>query len=147
MAEPVVQAEALSKKFGDFTAVDKVSFEVYAGEVLGYLGPNGSGKTTTIRMLLGLLLPTSGSARVLGFDVRREADAIRPRVGYMSQKAALYGDLTVRENLRFYAGVYGLRPAVYRSRIAEVVELVGLAGSEGELQTQLFAQYVNRAAS
>ncbi|MCZ7569445.1 MAG: ABC transporter ATP-binding protein [Ardenticatenaceae bacterium] len=132
MTEPVIRVERLTKTFGDFTAVNEVSFEVQAGEVVGYLGPNGSGKTTTIRMLLGLLRPTAGSARVLGFDIEQQAEAIRPLVGYMSQKFALYEELTVRENLVFYAGVYGLRPAEYRPRIREVLDLVRLAGREDE---------------
>ena len=115
MAEQAaVVVEHLTKKFGDFTAVNDVSFAVPAGEVVGYLGPNGSGKTTTIRMLLGLLRPTSGTARVLGHDILHEADSIRPIVGYMSQKFALYDDLTVRENLEFYAGIYGIRPPAAR---------------------------------
>jgi ABC-2 type transport system ATP-binding protein len=113
----------LTKRFGDFTAVDRVSFDVPAGEVVGFLGPNGSGKTTTIRMLLGLLLPTAGSAEVLGFDIRRDAERIRERVGYVSQKFALYYDLTVIENLQFYAGVYGTADP---GRIREVLQLVGL---------------------
>ena len=108
MADTVVAVRDLTKRFGDFTAVDGVSFDVGRGEVVGYLGPNGSGKTTTIRMLLGLLRPTSGSASVLGMDVVRDAEAIRPRAGYMSQRFALYDDLTVAENLRFYAAVYGI---------------------------------------
>lgn len=132
MDEPVIQVEGLTKRFGSFTAVDAVSFEVGHGEVVGYLGPNGSGKTTTIRMLLGLLRPSSGRARVLGFDVEREAEAIRPLVGYMSQKFALYEDLTVRENLVFYAGIYGLRRGEYRPRIQELLDLLGLAGREDE---------------
>lgn len=105
----VIQTENLTKRFGDFTAVDAVSFEVQAGEVLGYLGPNGSGKTTTMRMLLGLLLPSDGRAQVLGYDVANDAEAIRERVGYMSQKFALYDELSAWENLSFYAGVYGVR--------------------------------------
>ena len=119
----VVRADGLTKRFGDFTAVDRVSFDVPAGEVVGFLGPNGSGKTTTIRMLLGLLLPTAGSAEVLGFDIRRDAERIRERVGYVSQKFALYYDLTVIENLQFYAGVYGTADP---GRIREVLQLVGL---------------------
>jgi ABC-2 type transport system ATP-binding protein len=109
MAEPVIQTNSLTKKFGDFTAVDQVSFNVYPGEVVGYLGPNGSGKTTTIRMLLGLLLPSSGKALVFGSDPITEAELIRSQVGYMSQKFGLYDDLTVWENLEFYAGIYGIR--------------------------------------
>ncbi len=119
----VVHTDALTKRFGLFTAVDGVSFEIPAGEVVGFLGPNGSGKTTTIRMLLGLLQPTSGNADVLGFDVRKNPEEIRERVGYVSQKFALYYDLTVIENLQFYAGVYGVAD---RGRIRDVLHLVGL---------------------
>jgi ABC-2 type transport system ATP-binding protein len=126
MPEIAVCAEHLTKKFGDFTAVNDVSFEVDTGEVVGYLGPNGSGKTTTMRMLLGLLTPTAGTARVLGYDVRSQAEQIRPLVGYMSQKFALYDELTVLENLNFYAGIYALTGARRRTRIDEVLEIVGL---------------------
>lgn len=108
MTEFAIKTKLLTKKFGDFTAVDSVSFEVFHGEVVGYLGPNGSGKTTTIRMLLGLLLPTAGEAQVLGFDPVSQAEALRQQVGYMSQKFGLYDDLTVWENLEFYAGIYGI---------------------------------------
>ncbi len=120
---PVVRTSALTKKFGEFTAVDGVSFTIPPGEVVGFLGPNGSGKTTTIRMLLGLLQPTSGVAEVLGFDIRKSPDQIRERVGYVSQKFALYSDLTVEENLQFYAGVYGVGD---QGRIRETLDLVGL---------------------
>jgi ABC-2 type transport system ATP-binding protein len=126
MSDIVIEVRELVKKFGDFTAVDHVSFAVRRGEVVGYLGPNGSGKTTTMRMLLGLLRPTSGSARVLGFDATQEAERVRPLAGYMSQKFALYEDLTVRENLVFYAGVYGLKPSAYRQRLDELMSLIGL---------------------
>jgi len=125
----VIQTQALTKRFGDFTAVDGVTFEVCAGEVLGYLGPNGSGKTTTIRMLLGLLLPTEGSAQVLGYDIVRDSEAIRERVGYMSQKFALYDELTVWENLEFYAGVYGVRE---REHIEGTLGRLGLGELKGE---------------
>ncbi len=126
MPEIAVRAEHLTKKFGDFTAVDNVSFEVDTGEVVGYLGPNGSGKTTTMRMLLGLLTPTAGSARVLGYDIHSQAEQIRPLVGYMSQKFALYDELTVLENMNFYAGIYALSGAERRARVDEVLEIVGL---------------------
>ena len=108
MANPILPLEVLglTKKFGNFTAVDHVSFTVQPGEVLGYLGPNGSGKTTTIRMLCGLMTPTEGTARILGIDVTKNPEAVKPHIGYMSQKFALYDDLTVLENLQFYAGVY-----------------------------------------
>lgn len=123
MREVIVQTEELSKHFGDFIAVDHVSFRVHCGEIVGYLGANGAGKTTTIRMLLGLLLPSSGRANVLGFDSLSEAEAIRARVGYMSQKFALYDELTVMENLNFYAGVYGMHD---QTRQREVLDRLGL---------------------
>ncbi|NIS80846.1 MAG: ATP-binding cassette domain-containing protein [Anaerolineales bacterium] len=129
MREVVVQTQELTKRFGDFTAVDRVSFTVRSGEIVGYLGPNGAGKTTTIRMLLGLLIPSSGSASVLGFDSTHQAEAIRARVGYMSQKFALYDEMTAMENLTFYAGVYGTHD---RERIGSVIERLGLSGLERE---------------
>jgi ABC-2 type transport system ATP-binding protein len=107
--EAVILTQGLTKRFGEFTAVDHVSLEVRRGEVVGFLGPNGSGKTTTIRMLLGLLQPSEGTATVLGHDTLRQAEAVRARVGYMSQKFALYDELTAWENLQFYSGVYGVR--------------------------------------
>jgi ABC-2 type transport system ATP-binding protein len=121
-----VEARELTKRFGDFTAVDGVTFAVPTGEIFAFLGANGSGKTTTIRMLCGILAPTSGEGRVLGYDVGREGGAIRRQLGYMSQKFALYEDLTVRENLEFYAGVYGLAPAVTAARLDEALALIGL---------------------
>jgi ABC-2 type transport system ATP-binding protein len=129
MPDPIVRVDGLTKRFGTFTAVDHVTFEIEPGEVIGYLGPNGSGKTTTIRMLLGLLRPTEGEASVLGLDAARQAEAIRPQVGYMSQKFALYDELTAWENLAFYAGVYGVAD---RSRQAESLELVGLTHARDE---------------
>ena len=128
MPKPVIETKSLTKKFGEFTAVDRVSFKVFPGEVVGYLGPNGSGKTTTIRMLLGLLLPTSGRARVFGSDPVTQAENIRSQVGYMSQKFGLYDDLTVWENLEFYAGIYGIRDAEHlRSTLdqASALEIQG----------------------
>ncbi len=126
MANHVIEVKGLTKRFGDFTAVDHVSFTSQTGEVLGYLGPNGSGKTTTIRMLLGLLLPSDGDAKVLGFDIRTQAELIRPQVGYMSQKFALYDELTMRENLEFYAGVYDVPRRERSDRIREVMQMLGL---------------------
>lgn len=146
MTEIAIHVDRLTKKFGDFTAVDEVSFDVRSGEVVGYLGPNGSGKTTTIRVLLGLLQPTAGDACVLGFDVRTQAESIRPIVGYMSQKFALYEDLTVRENLVFYAGVYGMGPAEYRPRVKETLELIGLAGRENERAGEISGGWRQRLA-
>ena len=123
MTEIVIEAMELTKCFGDFTAVDRVSLEVQAGDIIGLLGPNGSGKTTTIRMLLGLLLPTSGRSTVLGFDSVRETEALRAQIGYMSQKFALYDELTSLENLEFYAGVYGVRESAQLKRILEMLGL------------------------
>jgi len=141
--QTVIQTEGLTRRFGDFLAVDHVTFSVEAGEVVGYLGPNGSGKTTTIRMLLGLLRPSEGSARVLGYDVVRQSEQVRARSGYMSQKFALYHDLTVGENLAFYAGVYGIRE---RARLTEVLELVELSGQERQRVSDLSVGWRQRLA-
>jgi ABC-2 type transport system ATP-binding protein len=105
--EKVIQADKLTKRFGDFTAVNHISFDVSKGEIFGFLGANGAGKTTAMRMLCGLSLPTSGKANVAGFDVYKENEKIKRSIGYMSQKFSLYEDLTVKENIRFYAGIYG----------------------------------------
>lgn len=139
----VVEASELTKRFGDFTAVDRVSFRVTPGEVVGYLGPNGSGKTTTIRLLLGLLRPSSGTAQVLGFDIIHQAETIKQHVGYMSQKFALYHDLTVGENLAFYAGVYGVRQSQQRQR---ALALAGLDGFERERVSSLPTGWRQRLA-
>lgn len=141
--DTVIFAENLTRRFGSFVAVDAVSFAVQAGEVVGYLGPNGSGKTTTMRMLLGLLLPSDGRAQVLGFDVARQAEQVRARVGYMSQKFALYHDLTVTENLEFYGGVYGVRE---QARFAEVLALTGLNGLERTRVADLSTGWKQRLA-
>lgn len=134
MTEPVISVQNLTRKFGDFTAVDHINFEVHKGEIVGYLGPNGSGKTTTIRMLLGLLKPTEGTANVLGYDVFKQSEDVRARVGYMSQKFAIYDDLTTLENLTFYGGVYGITD---KDRITRTLELVGLKGHESTLTRDL----------
>jgi ABC-2 type transport system ATP-binding protein len=143
MSLPVIFVENLTRRFGDFTAVDHISFEVQPGEVVGYLGPNGSGKTTTIRMLLGLLEPSEGHASVLGFDAFRQSEEVRTRAGYMSQKFALYDDLTVWENLTFYGGVYGIRE---KARIESALELVGLTGHRSDLAKALSAGWRQRLA-
>ncbi|MGH2402884.1 MAG: ATP-binding cassette domain-containing protein [bacterium] len=122
-----VRAEGLTRKFGNFVAVDHVSFDIRPGEVWGFLGPNGSGKSTTIRMLCGILDPTEGTAEVLGFDVRRHPEEIKARIGYMSQRFSLYPDLTVRDNLEFYAGVYGLSGPVFRMQVDTWLARSGLA--------------------
>jgi ABC-2 type transport system ATP-binding protein len=139
----IIRTDGLTRRFGSFVAVDHVSFTVGAGEVVGYLGPNGSGKTTTIRMLLGLLTPSAGRAEVLGFDAARQTEQVRARVGYMSQKFALYHELTVRENLSFYAGVYGVNDP---RRLAEVLELMGLVGQENQRVSQLSTGWRQRLA-
>ena len=146
MSAPVIEALGLVKRFGDFLAVNRVSFSVEQGEVVGYLGPNGSGKTTTIRMLLGLLRPSGGSARVFGLDPAHESERILPRVGYMSQKSALYDDLSITENLQFYAGAYGLRAADFRRRLPEVLDLAGLRGQESGLGGELSGGWRQRLA-
>lgn len=143
MSEAVITTQGLTKKFGDFVAVDRVTFSVGAGEVVGYLGPNGSGKTTTIRMLLGLLLPSAGQGQVLGFDIVRQSEQVRQRVGYMSQKFALYHELTVGENLAFYAGVYGIRD---RRRLEQVLDLVGLRTMAGERVSAMSTGWRQRVA-
>jgi len=143
MSDPVILVENLTRCFGDFVAVDHINFQVKAGEVVGYLGPNGSGKTTTIRMLLGLLEPSDGKATVLGFDAFRQSEDVRMRAGYMSQKFALYDDLTVLENLTFYGGVYGIRD---KARIRSTLELVGLTGHDSTLTHSLSAGWRQRLA-
>lgn len=128
--ELAIRTQHLTKRFGDFTAVDDVDFAVRKGEIFGFLGPNGSGKTTTIRMLLGLLKPSSGEVEVLGMAVDGDTRHIRPRVGYMSQRFSLYNDLTVDQNLRFYAAAYGLSSAELDSRLPEALSAAGLDGRE-----------------
>lgn len=113
---PAIVATGLTRRFGTFTAVDAISFDVTPGEVFGFLGANGAGKTTAIRMLTGLLAPTDGDASVAGFDIRTQAEKVRARIGYMSQRFSLYEDLTVLENIRLYGGVYGLDDATIRTR-------------------------------
>jgi ABC-2 type transport system ATP-binding protein len=141
-----VEAVELTKKFGDFTAVDRVSFTIDRGMIFGFLGPNGAGKTTTIRMLLGLLKPTSGAATVLGFDIVKQTDEIKRRIGYMSQRFSLYDDLTVDENLNFYGRTYGVRGKRLRARKAFVLEMAGLVGRERELTRNLSGGWKQRLA-
>jgi ABC-2 type transport system ATP-binding protein len=141
-----VTAADLTRTFGDFVAVDAVSFEVAAGEVFGFLGPNGAGKTTTIKMLTGLLAPTSGAASVAGFDVATEAEAVRRHIGYMSQAFSLYGDLTVEENVAFFAGLYGVRGERREERRDAVLEMADLAAARRRLVRELPLGYKQRLA-
>jgi len=141
--QPIISVNNLTRRFGDFLAVDHVTFDIEPGQVVGYLGPNGSGKTTTIRMLLGLLHPTEGSAYVLGYDAARQSEQVRARTGYMSQKFALYNELTVRENLTFYAGIYGVHN---HERVDHLLEQLGLSSVTGQLVRTLSAGWRQRLA-
>ncbi len=124
---PAITAQNLTKRFGDFTAVDAISFEVGKGEIFGFLGANGAGKTTAMRMLTGLSRPTEGEATVAGYDVYREPEQIKRRIGYMSQKFSLYEDLKVRENIRFYGGIYGLPRKQVRQEADRLIEELGMS--------------------
>jgi ABC-2 type transport system ATP-binding protein len=126
MPDYAIQTENLTRIFGDFTAVDNITFDVKQGEIFGFLGANGAGKTTAMRMLTGLLTPSSGKALVSGKDVFTEAEAIKKNIGYMSQKFSLYDDLTSEENVQFYGGIYGISDQELKSKIDEVIESVGL---------------------
>ncbi len=136
----------LTKRFGDFVAVDRVSFSVPRGQIFGWLGPNGAGKTTTIRMLLGLVQPTSGSACVLGLNAATQAKQVHARVGYMSQQFTLYTDLTAAENIRFYGGVHGLAERDLRRREAEILRMAGLEGRAHALTSTLSGGWKQRLA-
>jgi ABC-2 type transport system ATP-binding protein len=141
-----IEARELSKSYGHLVAVERLSLEIQEGEVFAFLGPNGSGKTTTIRMLCGIITPTSGQGRVLGFDVATQSEAIKARIGYMSQRFSLYEDLTVRENLNFYAGVYQVPSGRRAKRVGELIEMAGLTGRERQLAGQLSGGWKQRLA-
>jgi len=143
---PSVHVRDLTRRFGAFVAVDGISFDVRAGEIWGFLGPNGAGKSTTIRMLCGILAPTSGTATVLGFDVARDPEAVKLRIGYMSQGSSLWNDLTVEEHMSFYAGLFGLWGARRRAAVDEWTERVGLSERRGELAGELPGGYRKRLA-
>ena len=132
-----IEAHELTRRFGDFTAVNRITFEVEPGEVFGFLGANGAGKTTAIRMLIGALAPTSGSATVAGYDIRTQADQVRRRIGYMSQKFSLYEDLTVRENITLYGGIYGVSSRDIVSRTGEILTRIGLEHAGDELVREI----------
>jgi len=146
MAEYSIEVFDLTKKFGDFVAVNKVNFRVARGEVFGFLGANGAGKSTTIRMLCGLLSPTSGTATVGGFDINREPENVKKTIGYMSQRFSLYEDLTVEENIRFFGGVYGLTGRRINVRMPWVLEMSGLRGREHSLARELAGGWKQRLA-
>ncbi len=133
MPEPIIIIKELTRKFGDFTAVNHISFEVEAGEIFGFLGANGAGKTTAIRMLCGLLKPSSGSGMVAGADILKNPNLVKSRIGYMSQRFSLYEDLSVMENIRLYGGIYGLKKALVKKRAAQLIEKTGLNGLEKRL--------------
>ncbi len=141
-----VEVHELTRKFGDFTAVDHVSFQVPEGEIFGFLGPNGAGKTTTIKMLTGLLAPTSGTGRVAGFDVRTDAERIKERIGYMSQLFSLYGDLTVEENIAFFAGLYDVTGARLEERRNWVLRMAGLTEHRHQMTADLPLGWKQRLA-
>lgn len=144
--EIAVRTENLTKRFGRFTAVNQVSIEVHRGEIFGFLGANGAGKTTMIRMLCGLLTPSAGTATVAGFDVYKQSESIKKAIGYMSQKFSLYEDLTLDENITFYGGVYGLPRAQIERRKAELFEQLGLAGMAGDMTRDLPLGFRQRLA-
>src|SRR3954447_9948604 len=129
--EKIISTESLTKRFGDFAAVDNISFDVFKGEIFGFLGPNGAGKTTAMRMLCGLSLPTSGKATIAGFDVYKQTERIKQNIGYMSQKFSLYEDLTIRENIRFYAGIYGKSTSFIKEKTARLLKDLSLE-AEGD---------------
>ncbi|HUG42514.1 MAG TPA: ABC transporter ATP-binding protein [Longimicrobiales bacterium] len=141
-----IEVRELTRRFGDFTAVDAVSFAVRTGEIFGFLGPNGAGKTTTIRMLTGLLPPTAGTARVAGLDVATEGRAVREAIGYMSQRFSLYADLTVDENIALFAGLYGVTGPRYRERRDWVLEMAELGDRTNRLTAELPLGWKQRLA-
>ncbi|MCL6635061.1 MAG: ABC transporter ATP-binding protein [Peptococcaceae bacterium] len=144
--EYAVSTRDLTRVFGSFTAVDRLTINIKKGEIYGFLGPNGSGKSTTIRMLCGILEPTAGSGTVLGYDLVREAERIKRKIGYMSQKFSLYEDLTVYENLDFYAGLYGIPRRERKKRIAEMIDMARLTGREKDLAAHLSGGFRQRLA-
>jgi ABC-2 type transport system ATP-binding protein len=144
--EYVVETKDLSRVFGGFTAVDKLNIKIKPGEIYGFLGPNGAGKSTAIRMLCGILQPSAGTAKILGYDLVKETELIKKRIGYMSQKFSLYDDLTVLENLNFYAGIYGVPRRERVWRIQELLEMADLTGREDELVANLSGGWKQRLA-
>jgi len=144
--EYAIEIENLTKRFDNFIAVNNVNFKVKKGDVFGFLGPNGSGKTTVIRMLMGLISPTSGTGKVLGYDISKESEKIRSKIGYMSQKFSLYDDLTVDENLDFYAGVYCVPKDKINKKKKEILEMADLVGKEDMITSNLSGGWKQRLA-
>ena len=141
-----IHVTGLRKVFGEFVAVNNIDLDVKRGEIFGFLGPNGSGKTTTIRMLCGTIEPAAGTARVMGFDINDEPERVRENIGYMSQKFSLFSDLTVDENLKFYAGIYGLTDEKFAERREYILKMADLEGREGELTSNLSVGWKQRLA-
>jgi len=141
-----IEVSDLTKKFGSFTAVDRISFGVNKGEIFGFLGPNGAGKSTTIRMLCGIIRPTSGRGRVGGFDIGTQPEEVKKVIGYMSQRFTLYGDLTVKENMDFFGGIHNLPPRLKAERQAWVLEMAGLVGKANWLTRELSGGWKQRLA-
>jgi len=133
----IIKSEYLTKKFGNFTAVDSISFSVKPGEIFGFLGANGAGKTTAMRMLCGLSIPTTGKATVAGFDVYKQTEQIKKNIGYMSQKFSLYNDLTVTENINFYGGIYGLSRSVLKEKTEYLIDLLKISDARNKLLASL----------
>jgi len=137
MNEPAIKTEKLTKRFGNFIAANEITFEVDKGEIFGFLGANGAGKTTAMRMLCGLSTPSSGSAVIAGFDIYRQAEQIKKNIGYMSQKFSLYEDLTVLENIRFFGGIYGLSDKILKNKTEQLVLQLGLSNETKKLVASL----------
>ena len=142
----IVRVEGLEKKFGNFTAVNRINFEVKRGEIFGFLGPNGAGKSTTIRMLCGIIQPTSGKGEVGGFDIIKEQSKIKEHIGYMSQKFSLYNDLTIEENINFYSGIYKIPQKEKKERLEETIRTAGLEGMSSNLTATLAGGWKQRLA-
>jgi ABC-2 type transport system ATP-binding protein len=144
--ECAISIKGLTKKFGDFTAVDNLSFNIPKGKIFGFLGPNGSGKSTTIRMICGVLRPTSGEGKVLGYDLVKDTEKIKQNIGYMSQKFSLYEDLTVEENLEFYGNIYMISKDLLEKRKKELIQMANLKGKEKSLAGTLSGGWKQRLA-
>lgn len=141
-----IETDGLTKKFGDFTAVDSITFNVKEGEIFGFLGANGAGKTTAIKMLIGLSRPSGGSAKIAGYDVYKETESIKNNIGYMSQKFSLYEDLTVRQNIRFYGGIYGLKRKQIKQKSEEIIDYLNLESHANKVVADLPLGWKQRLA-